>query len=551
MDDGTKLLVTQRRLLNLGRNKSLLELSMQKIVKNIKWFLEESDHKEKLTKLPSLLREKILDKVTGRMFVDIDEEENDMFSRIKAFELLLCPQIKEIKIKGLIVVYPCIFDKIIKIITTRAPNIISLTIVPPPERPNQDYPKPHEFPVSITEIGKLGKLRKLVVRSIMVDYQQLKEMCGNELRNLRYIDVCLNFDSGTNFEDVEDFKESFSNLQYFLFDAFKRGFRISLKNHDQMLWKMCIKHLPNLIAVEKIVQYDLDMYFEDRRISEISSEVSALQHLRLIPGTVELHRTFPRMNHLKICFDGHENEIKIETLLRFQNMKSLFLIYVNSLETVNKFIRCYGPKLETLYVEASADTHDIQLKFKNLFKSCPRLETLVLIYVDVIDDREPLNFFSKLKNLTWYPIRERSVFLSNVIQAPDLREVNFQFDSFDLDDLRKVSDLIARKAVLGKLQSLCASNFDIFHPNFHMENQSLISSFKALSEIIKNASAFLPDFIKFDHEFVISCTDLDINEQPLNSDSRFIDNELAATVRMIDANLVDFLIALEKYLYFN
>ncbi|CAB3384238.1 Hypothetical predicted protein [Cloeon dipterum] len=550
MDDVTKLLVAQRRLLNLSRNKSLLELSTQKIVKNVKWFLEDN-HQEKLTKLPSLLRKKLLDKVTGQRFIDINEELKDLNSRIEALELLLCPQIKEIKLQGLMAVDPDTFDKVLEIITTRAPNLIALTIIAPSRRNYKRFPKTHEFPVSMMEIGKLGKLRKLVLKSSTVEYNQMKEMCRNELKNLRYLDVCLNFDSDTNFEDVEDFKESFSNLQYFLFDSFSRDVGVCPKIHGKMLWKMCFKHLPNLIAVEKFVQDKLQLDLEERGISEIPLEVSSLRHLSVIPGTVELQNAFPNITHLKIWFDDDESDMQIEPLLKFKNIKCLILEDVMSLETVNKFIRRYGHKLEKLFLTAT-ETNDIRLKFKSLFNSCPRLETLALTNVDMVDDREPLHFFSKLKNLYWSPSScGKSICLSNIIRAPDLRMLKFKYNSFDVDDLAKVSDLIAEKTILRKLISLSAIDFDIVELKNPMEDQSFVVSFNAFSEMIKNASAFLPCFIDIAlrTEFIIK--DFNLIMQPHDYDYRFIDRHFAAALRILDANIVDFLIAIKRNLFAN
>ncbi|CAB3384245.1 Hypothetical predicted protein [Cloeon dipterum] len=492
-----------------------------------------------------LLRDKLLEKVTCQKFVDIDEEEKDLHSRIDAFELLLCPQIKKIKLEGLMAVGPGTFELIMEIITTRAPNLISLKIIPPPYRPHYDFPPPNYFLVSLTEIGKLAKLRKLVLRSSMVDYEQLKEMCRNELRNLEYLDVSLNFDSDTNFEDVEDFKECFSNLQYFLFDPYSRDESFSPDKCGVMLRKMCIKHLSNLINVDWIARDERQVDIIERFITDLPSEVSSLQHLSVTTGTVEIHRAFPNITRLNIYFDDHDIDIKVETLLQFQNIKRLFLTKVTSLETVNKFIRCYGPKLKTLYLAAS-ETNDIRLKFKSIFKSCPRLEILALTNVDMVDDGESMQFFSKLKNLFWLPNRGRSVCLSNIIQAPDLQMVTFNFGSFDVDDLRKVSDLIAKKTILRKLQALTAINCYIVDPNDEMDYQSYMVHFNAISDLIKNASAFLPCFINFDLGLHVEEKYWETYDQALDCHCRFIEWYLAAILKILDKDLIEFYIAFKR-----
>ncbi|CAB3382142.1 Hypothetical predicted protein [Cloeon dipterum] len=502
MDDKTKLLLTKTRLKNLGRSKNLLELTCKKIVRNMRWFLKNEGRVQKLRNLPAILRENLLTKLTNQNFADEEKEKKELHSRIKAIKSLLCPQIKVLRLQKMMALHP----ELLAIIANKAPNLLSLSIGE--ESGNcEDLSEINRTIIPLEEIAKLTKLKKLVITSSnMVYYERLKVVCREKLKNLEYLNVNLAFENELDDEDDEDFKKSFLNLRVFLFAPFVKDSFLIPYSYSDKLWNLCVKNLPKI----EVVQYFSDdasiINNSGHHVTEMPLEASSLRHLSVTPSPVELYKAFPNVTHLQVHFELIENEI--ETLLHFPKIRSLTLVDIVSPEIADEFLQRYGENLETLIV-AAVEADLMQLSFHSLYKSCPKLKKLSLFNVGIIDENKYLQFFSELKEFDWCPNSEdKSARLSNIIiWAPFLEKLKIQYESFDVEDLKKVSSMIAGKQVLKELKTLKMCKVHEIEMEMLFKPAQFCNTISVFSEVFKNASAFLPKLVDADVDFEVVCTD--------------------------------------------
>ncbi|CAB3387199.1 Hypothetical predicted protein [Cloeon dipterum] len=148
------------------------------------------------------------------------------------------------------------------------------------------------------------------------------------------------------------------------------------------------------------------------------------------------------------------DEEEMEALLRFSQIKSLVLLDCPTEAILDRFLGRYGGKLQTLCV---CNLFEMKLKyeFRSIFNACPKLETLVLVGVQIVDPK-PLGFFAQLRNLQWLDFHQtKTMRLSNVLSGPYLENVYILDSKPDLEDTRQVSFAPFRVAVMPLVKPLC------------------------------------------------------------------------------------------------
>ncbi|CAB3376931.1 Hypothetical predicted protein [Cloeon dipterum] len=551
MDDETRLKETKLRLRNLRGGQSLFALSELKIVKNIGYFVDKKGNPlRKLCSLPCCLREQLLKHLTNIKCRKKDGDLVVLKRHIKALHLLLCPQTKTIELNGLMSFCPaqlkyCYYTKVLQMIATLAPNVQFLEITDGRCEERSCYITEE----MLTPIKSLSKLKKLRVDSLCIEYNALKTLC-REMPSLRYVDVIIDFYWNTDDleNDISDFESSFSHLTCFLFS----GVILSMLRFEEWLKNLCIRHLPNLRVVHSLATCNITDIHIGIEEGELPLQPilpplqeSELRHLSVIvvPGLSELHQNLPKVTHLKVTptVFWEQDDLQIDSLLEFPAIQSLCLQQVPPPQILDRFLDKYGRNLRALYFAAEYyENLDYDLQLDSVCKSCPNLEKLCLRHLRLLDDFSKNYYLPKLRELEWAPGRAtRGACLSNILSAPNLEKISLltqgDFD-FDLSDLKKVSTLICQGKILRRL-----TNFKFQLLYCIPLKKTNVEYFKALSELLKNASAFLPNLLDLDGNFYFN------TESRTPFDKSLTHGEMEAAFESLGGkNLIKFFYAYRK-----
>ncbi|CAB3389034.1 Hypothetical predicted protein [Cloeon dipterum] len=495
MEDGTQLELTEKRLRNFARKKTLLELTTQRIVENISFFSKKN---KQFSSLPAHLREKLLHKLTDFKCATDAGDMAEFKRRLNAFKNLLCLGMKKVKLDGLMTFCPEPLKleqitKVVKLIATYATNIKSLTINEIRGKTGFSYTYDVSLGRDILKaIGELKELRKLELLNLNIAYSELKTICAKTLPNLEYI-YCsqIIYDlEGDPKDDEENFRMSFLNLRYFFFDdvlPFTQKLGHFL-NKDFV--HLSVKHLPKLEVVEEYFDNDTkNVAPHCYGFPVLPKHISALRHLNACPSAFGLHLKFPDVTHLTIDFFYWDHDKRnIADFFKFNKIQGLHLYNAPSSHIVYRFLKKYGQNLQYLILTDN-DAIKIQIKFRLIFKLCPKLQRLRLTFIDMIDDWRPIQFFSELKEFSWTPLG--TACLSNILSAPLLDKVVFGRILFDSDDLKIVSTMILEKKILKRLSTL---HFDCCSTDYELDPTDPDDSaiIRELGNMMKNALAFLP-----------------------------------------------------------
>ncbi|XP_065352658.1 uncharacterized protein LOC135947696 [Cloeon dipterum] len=485
MDDTTRLELTKIKLLVLRRkNKSLLEIAAKNIIDNLSIHLENGQ----LEKLPFCMREAVLQEFLSRRSAVPNQIlcATEFGKKLNEFSTLLHPQTKRIDLNGLMSFCHsfCMREmwiKVVQIIAARAPNVQSLSFG---SKGSMIYE--HRL---VAAICSLKELKKLDISQFSLESQSLTIIC-DKLKKLEQIQL-RSFEDWDHFmEDNEiiDFKRCFERLKVLQF-----GWQPDLLTN--VFRRMCIQHLPRLQFIDYFGS-TLSNHPQANILGYgLPSEASSLRHLHTDPTPLPLVEAFPHLTHLTVqWFRGRQYQLnEIDALLHFTKIEALILDDIPSAEIVDLFLNKYGKDL----LELKIFSLFLELQFKEIFKSCPKLEKLTVQGALMVDDSESIQFYAKLREFEYFPLNgmpaNGTLTLSNILSAPLLESVviflNIYRHNVDQTDLVRVSSLISDKSILSRVKTL---NFHI--GEVHMTDPQVgCTLFKALSEITKNACAFLPN----------------------------------------------------------
>ncbi|CAB3386604.1 Hypothetical predicted protein [Cloeon dipterum] len=491
MSDLQRLSLAKSRLNNLRKNKSLFDLTEKKIVKGFETFIsdEREDDMKRIQRLPTLpacMRQKLLDGLCELTSTTIGEDKQmqELKRILSIFTHLLCPQIKEIALNGMLTFSPkkyreTALSQILILIATHAPNVLSLTLNVKKSCVKFEFWRRR---ARVQAIARLNKLRKLKLDTHQVKYAEAKEIC-KQLPKLKYFDVRLDMSDKSIVQDnIEGFKEAFPQLKVFLFPA------EWWCETTRYLFKQCLQHLPQLQVVQGCVcssLYAPTLASPDNFGDSL--QPSALCYLKVdwLKLTRPWHLKFPNIRHLQLEGNYGVSMEYIKPVLQFKKIESLKLNDFGGKEVVETLLKTYGHNLHTL--KLAFRSFPLKINLKTIFANCPKLRTIILDHVNISDSSAPIKFFPPLKQFTWVTSDSaKNAFLSNILQAPALETISIYNENYDVEDLKAVSALIAEKKILRKLR-----NFRYTSSLIEMENVNL-EFFRAMSDVIKNASAFLP-----------------------------------------------------------
>ncbi|CAB3386288.1 Hypothetical predicted protein [Cloeon dipterum] len=492
MSDLQRLSLAKSRLNNLRKNKSLFDLTAKKIVKSFETFIsdEREDDMKRIQRLPTLpacLRQKLLDglcELTSTT-IGVDKQMQELKRIFFIFTHLLCPQIQEITLNGMLTFSPehyreTALSQILLMIAIHAPNVLSLTL-------SAEKSSCEQFELfkraQVETLGRLKKLRKLKLDSHQVKYAEAKEIC-KQLPHLTYFDVRLDMSDKSIVQEnnIEDFKEAFSQLKVFLFPS------EWWCDSTRYLFKRCLQHLPQLEVVQGCVcssLYAPTLASPDNFGDSL--QPSALCYLNVDWKAISRpwHLKFPNVRHLHLEGNYGVSMEYIKPVLQFKKIESLELNDFGGKEE-KTLIKTYGHNLHTLQLVFLSSPPQIELK--TIFSNCPKLQTIVLVRANISDSSTPIKFFPPLKQFTWVTSDStKNAFLSNILQAPTLETISLSYENYDVEDLKAVSALIAEKKILRQLRK-----FQFISSLIEMESVNK-GFFGAISDVIKNASAFLPN----------------------------------------------------------
>ncbi|CAB3386369.1 Hypothetical predicted protein [Cloeon dipterum] len=491
MSDLQRLSLAKSRLNNLRKNKSLFDLTEKKIVKSFESFIsdEREDDMKRIQRLPTLpacLRQKLLDGLCELTSTTIGEDKQmqELKRILSIFTHLLCPQIKEITLNGMLTFSPkkyreIALSQILILIATHAPNVLSLTLNVKKSSVKFEFWRRR---ARVQAIARLNKLRKLKLDTHQVKYAEAKEIC-QKLPKLKYFDVRLDMSDRSIVQDnIEGFKEAFSQLKVFLFPA------EWWCETTRYLFKQCLQHLPQLEVVQGCVcssLYAPTLASPDNFGDYL--QPSALCYLKVdwLKLTRPWHLKFPNVRHLHLEGNYGVSIEYIKPVLQFKKIESLKLNDFGGKEVVKTLLKTYGHNLHTL--KLAFQSFPLKIQLKTIFANCLKLQTIILDHVNISDSSAPIKFFPPLKQFTWVTSDSaKNAFLSNILQAPALETISIYNENYDVEDLKAVSALIAEKKILRQL-----TNFRYTSSLIEMENVNL-EFFRAMSDVIKNALAFLP-----------------------------------------------------------
>ncbi|CAB3386285.1 Hypothetical predicted protein [Cloeon dipterum] len=438
MSDLQRLSLAKSRLNNLRKNKSLFDLTAKKIVKSFETFIsdEREDDMKRIQRLPTLpacLRQKLLDglcELTSTT-IGVDKQMQELKRIFFIFTHLLCPQIQEITLNGMLTFSPehyreTALSQILLMIAIHAPNVLSLTL-------SAEKSSCEQFELfkraQVETLGRLKKLRKLKLDSHQVKYAEAKEIC-KQLPHLTYFDVRLDMSDKSIVQEnnIEDFKEAFSQLKVFLFPS------EWWCDSTRYLFKRCLQHLPQLEVVQGCVcssLYAPTLASPDNFGDSL--QPSALCYLNVDWKAISRpwHLKFPNVRHLHLEGNYGVSMEYIKPVLQFKKIESLELNDFGGKEE-KTLIKTYGHNLHTLQLVFLSSPPQIELK--TIFSNCPKLQTIVLQFTWVTSDST------------------KNAFLSNILQAPTLETISLSYENYDVEDLKAVSALIAEKKILRQLR---------------------------------------------------------------------------------------------------
>ncbi|XP_065349479.1 uncharacterized protein LOC135945608 [Cloeon dipterum] len=418
----------------------------------------------------------------------------DFMARLEqALSHLTSAHTKKFKFGGLLssrnfVTMPQDITKVLEVLSTKAKNLELLKI--------NVKRKVHALcPMleskSIEAICKLVKLRILKISNFVVQYQKLKSIC-KVLINLRSVNVrFISFERDMEPEDldadIEDLKLSFSRLKEFLFSSL-----CSENPLIQKLTTLCVQHLPQLEIVNDFAESVT--YFSNLESTE-GVKNSDLRHLGVYPThNSDLSAVFPKVTHLKVLLMGDEPEENINSILHFSNIESLNFHSLPSVSVLDRFFGAYGANLLTLILSCDWQS----LSFSRIFAACPKLQVLKLDDVVISDDKEPIKEFAQLTELKWTLRKSDGLMpkskVCNILSAlPNLKKLSLSdWTDLEIDDLNKLTALIAGKKILGELTRLDLES------KTELEDGAIdVKLFRVFVDLIANAAAYLQNLAVF------------------------------------------------------
>ncbi|CAB3384779.1 Hypothetical predicted protein, partial [Cloeon dipterum] len=449
------LKLARRRSMMKRRSKALKNLAAISIITKLYMHVKGGGHD--LAKLPACLRELLLLELVKRRSKQIDgEEQKRNLPLRKAVHLLISSETKKFEFGGLIS-----FSKMNNVllntfkilrILERAPNLQHLIL-------------------NVEE--RMDKLKIFKNTHFCIKYGHTKSIC-KVLKNLQCVEFFHIDFSDMRLEDlgadIEDFKLSFSRLTEFLFQP-----------------------------REIICKFQTDLDCGEALIEEswIPAEPCALRHLCISPSTSDLPAVFPEVTNLQVyCAEDEteDKEDKFKSMLRFSGIECLLLNNLPTFSILERFIGAYGANLHTLmiYVEEDAMAGK-SLSFSGIFASCPKLQKMQLLGVDISDDREAIDLFAPLREFEWTPynIRLQKFEVTNILSAlPNLEKFTlFGWEYLAVDDLKKLTSNIAHNMILDKLTTI---KLLISHDTEDIFEVPLLL---AVRNLIAITAAFLPALV--------------------------------------------------------
>ncbi|CAB3377182.1 Hypothetical predicted protein [Cloeon dipterum] len=302
-----------------------------------------------------------------------------------------------------------------------------------------------------------------------------------------------NFDE-SNQREIEDL-QIFSNLI-----VFDHGCSFDDDNNFTI---NCIQRLPKLQSFGSRLTTSIIEMLLDR----CPNQKFALTEMKLTAQTnKEIHLSFPDVTNLQVTFpycdsddddddDGDDSNnddfINLNSLLKFSKIENLTLRAFPSVDNLIPFLDAYGHGLNSLKI---IDCHG-HFKLSSVLDRCPKLESFFSECLFILlpeCSRPDIHFFSTgLKELDLkfprFSDDDCAQLLLDILSVPTLERVALRmgFEFFHVEDIEKLTAMIASRQILRNLKRLSIFVFDIDSDN----NQH---AFRVLSDFIKSASAFLP-----------------------------------------------------------
>ncbi|CAB3385494.1 Hypothetical predicted protein [Cloeon dipterum] len=420
-----------------------------------------------------------------------------------ALEVLLSPIVEEIDLTDVMSFSPDYFkqqyySKAMQLIQTKAPRVLTL-------KSSEEFFIDQQI---VDPIVNLKCLTNLDFQKCSMKYLDLMKVCTS-LPSLKSVNVQIFFESDF-LEDVEVFKESFSNLEYLICSlSFDFGLLDKGDNIARLFWRRCMENLLNLKGLDISGKYAKLMTFT-QSFDAIVPGKSNLETLKCMPNTLKMHLLFPEVNDLEIFFSAFDSTAAIKNMLLFpKSVQSLKLRSVSLPQVVDIFLAKYGPHCTSLMIEAR---EEMIYSYKRIFSNCPKLERLTLYFLKMTDDGSNITFHKNCDALTkfsLFPPRGSFAKLSNILTAaPNLQHFTLISEWCDLEDLQILSSLIEKKRKI--LQNLVSFSFiGDSTPRIPMsfmhqpEFAQLVSFSPVFCELLKNAIAFLPKLKNSDVRFTI------------------------------------------------
>ncbi|CAB3387204.1 Hypothetical predicted protein [Cloeon dipterum] len=482
-----RLLLTKIRLQHLRLPKSLFSIAIEEFVRIIESSVREKDEsKKKTVYIPDHACQMILDKLLSNTSSIRDGEKFEI--RLNYFIHLITPLTKEIKLSNFMTFCPNKFKlyqetRVVELLASRASELKSLAF-------GDSECDKFLRRKTIRQISCLSSLQRLQIFGYKIQFTFLRQLCRSvpSLVNVA-VDVVSDVTKRSNqFQCSDsDFERSFSRLKVFLFRTFERENGTFSITDSGVLTQRCIRQLPTLEIVE--MKADTKSFGGFELPTEPPLAPSQLRHLCVDLRKIKPEKLawFPNVTHLRICFKGRRFESishdKLSALLQFTKIESLVLTDCPNAEILDLLLNKYGQGMHTLCICNGLCT-ELQYEFRKIFKTCPKLETLALRRLRMVDPA-PLDFFAELKNFQWMGRNDSSKYvrIPNILSAPKLENISMSDFIMNQKDTNLVSTLISQKRILRQLKTFKYVPFIGIHSCY----------FEAMSDLTKNASAFLPN----------------------------------------------------------
>ncbi|XP_065353108.1 uncharacterized protein LOC135947999 [Cloeon dipterum] len=395
--------------ITLAKGKSLAELAMEAVIRNILLYVVPQWKKAntlQLASLPISLQQKVAKELLSKRCTDEDLSVNKYKKQLRLYQAVLkIVQPKEVDIGGLMSYCPLHMQKkqllvILKWILIHLPKIETLKFTNCNIFDLDLQYKPASIEDQLIDcICNMQHLKQLEFGDFqIISYYNLRHICEALKNSLNHLQARIDLPQ----DDIcrSSLKHSFQNLKVFRFEEFmvgEDGVRRRLNNGP--LTQLCVRSLTKLQVVQDYVD---GQSHPPPMNTDTCCGRSDLQQLSVEAETAseKLPLLFQKVTRLQVKWIG-SNDTNIDSLLQFRHVSVLVLDNFSSNRMLDAFLKRYGGQLHTLSLRVGSESK-LCLKFATVFKACPNLERLFLEGLEMTDTSViTAESFTSLKEVRW------------------------------------------------------------------------------------------------------------------------------------------------------